>query len=128
MHSNHPEKITKQYLVSLRRKALRTGKWFKLDKYKRAALELAIKTLQVVRSKALLQIIEEIISLVDESRARLIRAYRVGLKVVQLRVEQALQLGYRGALKWLKDPQYILQVGLGVLNIPPAYRPQVGVD
>lgn len=117
-----PQPITRQYLATLRRKALRTGKWFKIPKMKRAALEAAIKAVQVVRSPVLLQIVEEIMALADPPRHRLIQAYRLGLKILQARARQAIMLGLKG-YAWLRDKKYIIQVGLSALNLPPPYRP-----
>ena len=118
-----PHPITKQYLITLRRKALRTGKWFKIPKLKRAALEAAIKAVQTIRSPTLLQIIEEIIALADPPKHKLIQAYRLGLKILQTRARQALQLGWRAPTR-LRDKKYIIQVGLSALNLPPLYRPK----
>ena len=121
---NLPHPITRQYLATLRRKALRTGKWFKIPKIKRVALEAAIKAVKIVRSPALLQIIEEIIALADPPKHRLIQAYRLGLKILQTRAKQALQLGWRAPIR-LRDTKYIIQVGLSTLNLPPLYRPNL---
>lgn len=115
--------ITRQYLISLKKRAIRTGKWFRLDKFKQAALELAIKTLKYVKSQILINLILEIIKFIDHQKYFLIEAYNIGLEIVKNRVKQAKQIGYHKADKWLKDKEYILQVGIGILNIPLYYRP-----
>lgn len=115
--------ITKKYLISLKKSALRHGTWFKIDKVKRVALEIAIKTLKIIRSRVLLEIIKEIISIVDRNKALLLQAYEIGLKIIRQRIKQAEKIGYRKARQWLRDKMLILQLGIAYLNTPPAYRP-----
>ena len=117
--------VTRQYLLTLKKSALRKGVWFKIDKVKRVALDLAIRTLKIVRSRALLEIIKEIISIVDRSKALLLQAWETGLKIIKIRIRQAEKIGYKKARQWLKDKQHILQLGIAYLNTPPAYRPTI---
>ena len=117
--------VSRRDLVSLRRRALRTGKWFRLNPLKRAALEAAIRALQVVRCRVLLDIFRELLELVSPERARLERAYEVGLKIARVRVKQALALGYRRAREWLGDRNFIIQLGLAYLSLPRFYRSEL---
>jgi len=41
------------------------------------------------------------------------------------RVEQALTLGNKKAVNWLKDKKLILAYGLSYLNTPPFYRTEI---
>jgi len=117
--------ITRNYLISIKKSALRQGTWFKIDKVKRVALEIAIKTLKIIRSRVLLEIIREIISIVDKNKAMLLKAYEIGLKILKTRMKQAEKIGYMKARIWLKDRQLVLQLGIAYLNTPPAYRPTI---
>ncbi|MCD6564002.1 MAG: hypothetical protein J7K23_08845 [Thermoproteales archaeon] len=117
--------ITRKYLISLKKSALRQGTWFKIDKIKRVALEIAIKTLKIIRSEALLQLVKELIYLIDKNKALLLQAWEMGIRIIKLRIKQAEKIGYRKARSWLKDKQLIIQLGIAYLNIPPAYRPTI---
>ena len=117
--------ITRKYLISIKKSALRQGTWFKIDKVKRVALEIAIKTLKIIRSRVLLEIIREIISIVDRNKALLLQAWETGLKILKLRIKQAEKIGYKKTRQWLKNKQLILQLGIAYLNTPPTYRPTI---
>jgi len=47
----------------------------------------------------------------------------LGMRVLEERVRQALQLGYYRAMEWLNDLGLALQVGYSLLNTPKAYWP-----
>jgi len=104
------------------RRALRTGKYWRLSPEERLLLKLSSK-LTRVRSPALIQVLLKIICRVLPSLARRLQALSLGLRVLEERVRQALQLGYHHALEWLKDIKLAMQIGFSLLNVSKAYWP-----
>ena len=114
--------ITKDLLVRARRLALRNGRWFRLHPAERAVLTLSCRVLTRVRSRALREVIVKILEKVSE---RLLLAWRVvsiGYEIARRRAEQAIKLGCRRALDWLRDFGYVWYLGWSYINAPPMYR------
>ena len=116
--------IRKDQLNAAIKHAMKLGIWFKLDPLKRTALQLASKILNIIKSPLLVQLFEELLDLIHPTRKLLREAWEIGLKIMKKRVEQALTLGNKNAVKWLKNKKLILAYGLSYLNTPPFYRTQ----
>ncbi len=104
------------------RRALRTGKYWRLSPEERVLLKFSTKLTRVkspILARALLPVICRIIP----SLARRLRALELGLRVLEERVRQAFSLGYYKAVEWLRDLSLALQVGYSLLSTPRAYWP-----
>ncbi len=106
------------------RRALRTGLYWRLSPEERAILRLSC-SFSSIRSPVLARILQGIICKVLPELARRWEALRLGLKVVEGRVRQALALGNLRALEWLKDIGMAVQVGLSLASVPKMYWPEV---
>ena len=107
------------------RRAMRLGVWFRLDPLKRTVLELAVRALDLIKSSILIQLFEELLDLIHPNRRLLREAWEIGFKIVRRRVEQALTLGNKKAVEWLKNKKLILAYGLSYLNTPPFYKTEI---
>ena len=114
--------ITRQELKTAIKVAYRKGVWFKLEPQKRLILELAARILKIIKSSILIQIFNELLDLIHPTRKLLREAYKIGYKIIRKKVKQALMLGNKNAIKWLKNKKLILAYGLSYLNTPPYYR------
>ena len=99
--------------------------WFKLDPPKRLILELAARTLKIIKSPILVQLFNELLDLIHPTRKLTRKAWEIGYKIIKKRVEQALMLGNKKAVKWLKNKKLILAYGITYLNTPPFYRTEL---
>ena len=122
MNQSH---ITRQKLYTAIKTAYRKGVWFKLDPPKRLILELAARTLKIIKSSILIQLFNELLDLIHPMRKLIREAWEIGYKIMKKRVEQALTLGNKKAVNWLKDKKLILAYGLSYLNTPPFYRTEI---
>ena len=122
-HKGLPKQISRLELISLKKKALRKGLWLKIDKLKRAALEISIKVLNFVRSRELIRIFYEIYELVDSGYRLLRNAYKIGSKVAIIRAREAIKIGYSKVEDMIKSKEYKLFLGISYLNTPLSYRP-----
>ena len=107
------------------RKAMRLGAWFKLDPLERAALEAASKALRMIKHPLLIRLYERLLDLIYPSRVLLREAYRIGLKLAELRIKQALSLGNLELAKRFLRKCVILALGLSYLNTPEFYRAEL---
>ena len=99
--------------------ALRTGRLWRLSPEERAILKLS-SSFSIVRSPTLRKLLLVIFSKINFPLSRL-KAYLVGLKLVEERIERALSLGYYKALGWLLNLKYLIAQGFSVFNIPKIY-------
>jgi len=119
-----PSPLTRDGLELLRRRALRSKAWFRLDRVERAIVDLTIKAVDKVRSSALARMI---LGIADKLR----RWMRPSLKEAALSAGRPLAeklacvaeaWGNREAKEWLKDTGFILYLGISWLNTPKALR------
>jgi len=115
-------KVDKTLVDAAYRRALRTGKYFKLPPQERAALYLARK-LTWIKSQTLKEVLKKIILKVWPSLAWRMKALEVGFKLLEKRVETALKIGYTRAREWLKNTEYAFYLGVSWLNTSPILRP-----
>jgi len=115
-------KITQTHIRNALKIALRTGRYFKLNSFERATLVLASKLVRIVKSQTLKEILLKIFEKISPKLTLKIKAFLIGLEIAKKRVEHALMLGYKKALSWMKDTNYILYLGFMQLTTPPIYR------
>ena len=109
-------------LILAKKRALRLGLWYKINPHVRTIIDLAIKTLTVIKSKILIQIYENLLESINPYKKKLKQAYEIGLKIAKKRIEQALMMGNEKIVEWFKDKRNIICLGLSYLNSPPFYR------
>ena len=107
------------------RRALRTGRIWRLKPLERAILTLTIKTLKTIKSRILLETLGKILEKICPSPRLLLklRALEVGLEILKRKAEQAAKLGHRKAWGWLLDLETAFYMGISYMNTPPIYRP-----
>ncbi len=120
-----PMCIDASVLRAAYRRALRTGKFWRLRPEERAILRLSL-SFSRIRSPPLVNLLLQIMARISPSTVRRVKALSLGLQVLEERVRQALRLGYYHAIRWLHDLRLALQIGLSLLNTPKAYWPISG--
>ncbi|RLJ03029.1 MAG: hypothetical protein DRP08_04025, partial [Candidatus Aenigmatarchaeota archaeon] len=86
----HPT-ITRELILTAYKRALRTGKYFKLHPTERVILYLSTRILTLIKSPQLIEIIMKILDKVDEKLTLKIKAYQIGLQIAKKRIQQAIQ-------------------------------------
>jgi len=117
-----PHTLTPEIISATYKRALRTGKYWKLRPEERVILRLSARILSKIKSKTLKEILLKIIEKISPKLARKIKAIEIGFEILKKRVEQALMLGYTKAKEWLKDTNYAFYLGISYLNTPPIYK------
>jgi hypothetical protein len=119
-----PSLLTREGLEGLRRRALRSKAWFRLERVERAVVELTIKVVERVRSSTLARMIlgiaDKLRQWVKPSLKEL--ALSVGRPLAERIARVAEAWGNREAKKWPKDPGFMLYLGMSWLNTPKALR------
>jgi hypothetical protein len=119
-----PSALTREGLEGLRRRALRSKAWFRLDRLERAVVELTIKVVDRVKSSTLAGII---LGIVDKLRQWMKPSLKeVALSIGRPLAERAARIaeawGNHEARKWLKDLGFIIYLGVSWLNTPKVFR------
>jgi len=114
--------LSPELLSSLYKRALRTGKYWKLRPEERIILKLSARILTQIKSQTLKEILLKITEKISPHLAYKIKAFEIGLSIAKKRVEQALMLGYNRAREWLKDWKYIFYLGITYLNTLAFYK------
>ena len=114
--------VGRRELIAAIRKAMRLGVWFRLDPLERAALEAASRALKVIKHPVLVYLYEKLLDLIHPSRVLLREAYRMGLKLAEIRIKQALSLGNLELAKKFLKKHVVFALGLSYLNTPEFYR------
>jgi len=120
--STHTAYIDVDVVRAAYRRALRTGRYWRLSPEERLLLRLSSR-LARVKSPVLARALLPVICRVMPALARRLRALELGMRVLEERVRQALALGYYKALTWLRDLGLALQIGYSLLNTPKVYWP-----
>jgi hypothetical protein len=110
-------------LISLRRKALRKGIWFKvLDQAERALIDLTIRVVDRVQSKRLVRVLLIPVRKLREAMKSLMdRAKETGRPLAEKLSRVAQAWGNVGAGSWVKDELYATYLGLSILNKPVGF-------
>jgi hypothetical protein len=111
--------ITAEELNKIKRKALRRKVWFKaLNPMERALIDLVIKVVEHVKSPKLAKIITRIIGRLREAlKSRIEKLMEtVGRSLALRHAECACSWGYKDALKWAADPDFIRYLTIVGMN------------
>lgn len=117
--------FSSSYLLELRRKALRRRVWFRvLDRAERAILTLVPRCVDIVKSRKLLRLIENIVAKINEAlRSRVERFKdRVGKPLAQKLSQIARRWGNESARDWAEDERFIQYLTIVKMNEIPIFR------
>ena len=119
-----PSLLTREGLEALRRRALRSKAWFRLERVERAVVELTIKVVERVKNATLAGIILRIVDKLRQWMKPSLKevALSIGRPLAERIARVAEAWGNHEAKKWLKDPGFILYLGVSWLNTPKALR------
>jgi hypothetical protein len=114
--------LDKTQLIKLKRKAMRTGVWFRaLPRIDRALFDLTIKVAHCVRSRILanriLLITGKLEALFESKLARAIRDF--GFPLARKLSLLAQKWGNEGAQEWAKDAGFAQYLAIVKLNVHP---------
>lgn len=110
---------TRQDLVRIKSRALRTKTWFRdLSKVERAIVDLTIKCVEKVRSTVLAGTISAIVDKILRSleEAFMTRAERVGSKIAEMVCALGAKWGSSACSAWKCDKCFIRFLGVNALN------------
>jgi hypothetical protein len=119
-----PSLLTREGLEGLRRRALRSKAWFRLERVERAVVELTIKVVDRVKNATLARII---FGIADKLRQWMKPSLKeVALSIGRPLAEKAARIaeawGNHEAKEWLRDLGFILYLGVSWLNTPKPLR------
>jgi hypothetical protein len=122
--SSDPSLLTREGLEALRRRALRSKAWFRLERVERAVVELTIKVVERVKNATLAGIILRIVDKLRQWMKPSLKevALSIGRPLTERIARVAEAWGNHEAKEWLKDPGFILYLGVSWLNTPKALR------
>lgn len=117
--------FTRDFLVGVRRKALRRKVWYSaLDRVERAILSLTSQIVDRVESRVLevviVKILEKLMDVMKNAFTRHMESY--GFKRVVQLVGQAKAMGCERALEWLHDTSFIRYLTFIDINQPVGYH------
>ncbi len=110
---------TKQDLIKIRSRALRTRVWFRaLSKVERGIIDLTIKCVEKIRSTVLARTISTIVSKLLESLEEgfMTRAERVGCKIAERLCTLGERWGNKACSTWKCDKCFVKFLGVNALN------------
>ena len=102
--------MTREWLVSVRKMALRRGVWFRvLSRVERGVVELTIKCVDKIRSGRLALAISRIVcKILNASKSRFLeRVDRIGYDLAERISRIAVGWGYTEALGWRRDLGFV---------------------
>lgn len=111
--------MTKQDLLKIRSRALRTRVWFRaLSRVERAIVDLTIKCVEKIRSNVLARTISMIVSKLLESLGEdfMKRAERIGCKIAENLCTLGERWGNNAFSTWKCDKCFIKFLGVNALN------------
>jgi len=125
MKLEHPPTLrlmTKEWLTSIRMRALRRRVWFKvLSRLERGIVDLTIRCVDQVRSAKLALIIGRIVCKVMKAfrSAFRERMEKVGYDLAERISRIAVSWGYVEASNWKRDPSFVKYLGINAINNIP---------
>ena len=111
--------LTREYLISLRLKALRRHIWFgTLSNIERGMVELTIRCVDRIRSTRLALVISRIVcKILKAFRSKFLeRVERVGCNLAERISRIAVSWGCVEASGWKRDPVFIRYLGVNAVN------------
>ena len=108
--------FTREFILSMKRKALRRGVWFNtLDHVERGILSLTARVVERVLSVKLGIILVKILrKLRDAMNGEFIKRVELGMMLARRIAAQAVAWGYHEAETWASDSDFIRYLTLGV--------------
>ena len=108
--------FTREFILSMKRKALRRGVWFNaLDHVERSILSLTARVVERVVSVKLGVILVRILrKLRDALNGAFIKRVELGIMMARRIAAQAVAWGYHEAESWASDDDFIRYLTLGV--------------
>ena len=116
--------FTSSNILELRRKALRKHLWFRLlDPAERAILNLIPRCVDVVKSRELLRIIENMIAKIDEAlKSRVQRLKKlIGVPLAGKICLIAERWGNKSVREWAEDESFIQYLTIVKMNDIPIF-------
>lgn len=113
------------YLLTVRRKALRSKLWFKvLDPAERAILSLAPKCVDKIKSPKLTLAVARIIVKIKQALRSPLDLFRsqVARPIAEKLSLIAQKWGNKSAKKWAEDPNFIKYIAIIKFNDNPIFR------
>jgi len=110
---------TKQDLIKIKTRALRTRLWFKtLSRVERAIIDLTIKCTERVKSNVLMATISTIIGKILQfcEESFMIRAEKVGQGMAEVLCALALRWGNKTSSAWKHETGFAKHLGVNALN------------
>lgn len=110
---------TKQDLIKIKTRALRTKIWFKtLSRVERAIVDLTIKCIDHVKSNVLMATISTIIGKILQSceESFMVRAEKVGQGISEVLCALALRWGNKTCSAWKHETEFAKHLGVNALN------------
>jgi len=105
---------TKQDLVKIKSRALRTRVWFRtLSKIERAIIDLTIKCVEKIRSQTLESALSGIVSKILDAleNSLLSKIEKVGRQLAENLSNIAQKWGNQNACNWKRDKDFIIYLG-----------------
>jgi hypothetical protein len=121
---NKLQYLNKSLLIKIKHKALRLKIWYKLNNIERTIIDLTIKCVDEIKSIKLRNIILKILNKIKEAIENnfLNKIYENGLKEVVNIIKIAYSWGNKESLKWIKDKNFILYLGIKNIYTPNIWR------
>ncbi|MEM3419977.1 MAG: hypothetical protein QW806_07130 [Nitrososphaerota archaeon] len=121
---NEKINLNKEFLIKIKRKAIRLKIWYKLNNIEREIINLTIKCVNKIKSIKLKNIILKILNKIKEifENNFLNKIYEIGLKEVIKIVKIAYSWGNKNSLNWIKDKKYIFYLGIKNIYIPNMWK------
>lgn len=113
------QQSTAEELNKIKRKALRRKVWFKaLNRMERALIDLVIRVVERVRSPKLAKIVARILEKLREAlKTRIEKLMEtVGRNIARKHAECAYSWGYKDALTWSEDTDFIRYLTIVEMN------------
>jgi len=111
--------MTKQDLIKIRSRTLRTRVWFRaLSKVERGIIDLTIKCVERIRSNVLARTISTIVNKLLDSLEEgfMTRADRVGYKIAERLCTLGKRWGNKACSTWKYDNNFVEFLGVNALN------------
>jgi benzoyl-CoA reductase/2-hydroxyglutaryl-CoA dehydratase subunit BcrC/BadD/HgdB len=121
---NKLQYLNKSLLIKIKHKALRLKIWYKLNNIERTIIDLTIKCVDEIKSIKLRNIILKILNKIKEAIENnfLNKIYENGLKEIVKIIKIAYSWGNKESLKWIKDKNFILYLGIKNIYTPNIWR------
>jgi hypothetical protein len=121
MQSEKRTSLNWRQMLNVRTKAMRKGVWFKvLTRSERACMDLAIKVIERVRSRLLLNVLSTIMKKLEDALESPIRRLiqEIGSQLASKMSQIAQKWGNKSAARWAKELDFMLYLTIDHMNAP----------